>query len=627
MKTLHQSLIDYEMALLQAIADCRGVSLPTASKREAISLLTDAILSPTAMAIILADLSPEEREAFHFLLDQDGQIESARFTRQFGVIRPMGPARLERDRPWHKPVNPSEGLWYKALIFKAFQTTLHGNSELIYIPTDLLPLIHFTSVDDLSAPVENLPRSDPANDEETQPSGPAKIFQFPTQSQSQTHISQSPSAFAPSSGDKTPHKRNVQTPYLTLTQTPAIIISSEGRLRESMFSLLVYLQTNPVKFKDGLLAPKDLTDLTACLPPAPGSQYFLPIELDFLIHLGQRTGLLELKHGRLRPEREATRAWLQAHHLEQVQLLQNTWRADPIWNDLWHVPGLTFQPTGWENSPLLARSKILGYLAKEELPAGSWLSLDSFVAAIKRLDPDFQRPNSDYESWYIYDAEGRALMGFEHWDLVEGALILFMIKQLLFLLGVVDLGLPDRGERPHSFRITPQGETFLANRPLGQPPSEKNVFIRVTAGFQAQVPHRVNLYDRFQLARFAELDQRQDNRVIYKITQASVGRALRNGVTADQIVAFLARATNNQTPLKVVEILRTWGTRQGTAYLERVTLLRLKHKDQVEEIYQHPMLKPLLGEAIGPTTILVPSENTLAVRKILIELGYLTRKE
>jgi hypothetical protein len=126
------------------------------------------------------------------------------------------------------------------------------------------------------------------------------------------------------------------------------------------------------------------------------------------------------------------------------------------------------------------------------------------------------------------------------------------------------------------------------------------------------------------LARFAELVQREENRVVYHITQASVGQALRNGVTSDQMVAFLARVTNNQTPLKVVETLRTWGTRQGTAYLERTTLLRFKHESQVDEICQNPQLKPLLGEVIGPKAILVPSENTLEVRRILIELGYLS---
>ncbi|MDX1520317.1 MAG: helicase-associated domain-containing protein, partial [Anaerolineae bacterium] len=264
----------------------------------------------------------------------------------------------------------------------------------------------------------------------------------------------------------------------------------------------------------------------------------------------------------------------------------------------------------------------------EEILAGSWLSLDSFIAAIKRLDPDFQRPNGDYSSWYIYDADGESLMGFENWDLVEGALIRYIVTYILLLLGVVDVGLPNQNSAPNSFRITPQGETFLANRLTGKPEKpQKTVFLRVTANFQAYVPQAADLYDRFQLARFATLAQREEERVIYEINQASVGRALRNGVTPDQIVAFLARATNNQTPLKVVETLRLWGARQGTAYLERVTILRLKNAAQVQELQQHPALKPLLGDVLGPATILIPSENTLKVRQLLTELGYLAGSE
>ena len=123
MKSLYQSLIDYEMALLKAIANCRDVPLATPSKNEAVELLADALLSPTTIAITLTDLSKAEKEALQFLVDNEGQIESPRFTRQYGVIRPMGSARLERERPWQNPVNPAEGLWYRGLIFKAFQIT------------------------------------------------------------------------------------------------------------------------------------------------------------------------------------------------------------------------------------------------------------------------------------------------------------------------------------------------------------------------------------------------------------------------------------------------------------------------------------------------------------------------
>ena len=63
MKTLYQSLIDYEMALLQGIASCRAVSLNTSNHAEAVELLTEVLLSPAATAIVLDTLSEAEKEA------------------------------------------------------------------------------------------------------------------------------------------------------------------------------------------------------------------------------------------------------------------------------------------------------------------------------------------------------------------------------------------------------------------------------------------------------------------------------------------------------------------------------------------------------------------------------------
>ena len=575
MKNLYQSLLDYNIVLLKGIAESRAVPLDTSKQSEAVQQLSKALLAPAAVAIALADLSEPEKEALQFLLEQGGQIERSRFTRPWGLIRPMGPARLERERPWRNPVNPAEGLWYRGFIFKAFQFTAQGSEEMIYIPTDLLPLLKLSS-----------------------PNSEAQVPPAEPQTRKSFQISQA--------------------------STPAQIASGQGRLRENIFNLLVYLQTTPVRLQSqDQLTTKDKETLANCLTPPLLPQITPAAELDFLLHLAQRTNLLVARHGRLRPDRDPTRTWLRATPDQQVQQLQNAWRADPTWNDLWHVPGLSLQPTGWENSPLLARSKILEYLAQIETEPDVWLAIDDFIAAIKQIEPDFQRPNGDYESWYIQDIQGRSLMGFKHWDQVEGALIRYILTHILLLLGIVEIGRPAAAGAPSSFRITPAGRLFFSRQSIDASPHQKPPFLRVDANFNTYVPARASLYDRFQLARFAQLGRRESERVIYQITPASVGRALRNGVTAEQITTFLARATNNQTPLKVVETLLAWGARQGAAHLEQATLLRLKREEMVVELQQHPALRSLLGEVIGPTTILIPPDNVREVRRLLTELGYL----
>ncbi len=560
MKSLRQSLIDYEVGLLQAIADCRAITLTSIDKTEIIDQLVEAMLSPAAMAIALGDLSPEQNQALQFLLASGGQVENARFTRQFGPVRLMGSARLERERPWEAPINPAEGLWYRGFIYKSFQVS---GQELVYLPVDMLPLI----------------------------------------------------------SPDTPQEQPPQTARIERAPIPTQITESGNRLRENFFSLLVYLQTHPVKLNSKSdLSPKERQNLTNCLLPSFLPQIPQTDELDFLLHLGSRAELLNESHGRLRPNRETARNWLQAGAAEQALLLQNSWRADPTWNDLWHVPQLVPQPTGWENSPLRARSKILGYL--ENVSAGEWLSLDSFVAFIKQTDPDFQRPNGDYETWYIQDPQGKSLMGFKHWEQVEGALIRYLITHILPFLSVVDLG--GSADSSTAFRLTSSGEAFLAGRAEQIAPPKRPPYLRVDDKFQVRVPFQASLYDRFQLARFAELAQRESNRTMYRISQASISKALRNGVTHEQITAFLTRATNNQIPLKVVEALHNWGTRYGTVKLENAVLIRLQDGRLIAELQKHPTLGPLLGEVLGPTTILVPQKNAADVRRALRELGYLS---
>jgi hypothetical protein len=562
MKTLRQSLIDFDLGMLKAIASRRAISIQHNKKKEMIDQMVNYLLSPINIALATEELTADERKALDFVILQGGKVEAARFIRQFGAIRPMGPARLEREQPWLSPANPAEGLWYSAFIFRAFQVKKDGGTELFYIPSDILQYL----------------KSD------------------------QTTANQ-PAQLQPGSVPAPPH-----------------IETGTGRLRENFFSMLVYLQTHAVQINNNELSERDREGLSASIVPAPP---FVVNELDFLIHVGLRTALLDIIHGKLRPNRTTIRNWLQASPFYQEWQLQNGWRADPSWNDLWQVPELVPQPTGWENSPLRVRSKILAFL--EQLPARAWFDLDGFIAFIKGTEPDFQRPDGDYKSWYIQDRQGALLMGFEYWDAVEGNLIRYIITNILFSLSIVDIGSDDdtTGEKPTHFSITEAGQRFL-NEP--EPPSTRSTpspRFRVDEKLRVRVPHQANLLDRFQVARFAELSQREENRMIYLITQPSVARALQNGVTHNQITAFLNRVTDNQLPLKVVDELRRWGTRMGTVKLENVSLLRLATPQLLAEIQQIPEIAHLLGEVISPTAILIPHKNVGAVRKTLKESGYL----
>jgi hypothetical protein len=564
MKSLKEALVDYDLALLQALAHKRGLETPQTRSPEVLNTFVEALLSPVSIAIAVSDLSAEEKEALKHLISAGNVLEAPKFSRLYGSIRPMGSNKLLREKPWQSPANPAEGLWYRGLIFKGFHHTINGPEEVIFIP------------DDLQASLPLTPTAPPA-------------FQ------------------------------------IDLASTPTIILPATQAAREDLFSLLVYLQTNIVRLAgDGEIPPGHLGAIQAQFSQHyPDDAEAANHWLAFIRHLAQRLNFLQRQGQRLKLNAPAVRHWLQQSAWAQSRQLQDIWRSDPTWNDLWHVPGLHPQKTGWENSPLLGRAKILHYLA--QLPADEWISIEQFVQAIKKTEPDFQRPNGDYQNWYIYDTTGKALIGFEHWEAVEGGLIRYILRTLLFGLGVVDLGAPAETVLPTTFRTTRLGQAFFSpDTPPEEPGSGRRSTLKIDpTNFNVRVPHEASLYDRFQLARFAKLIRREEKQIIYQITRESYHKALEQSITLEQILAFLARATTAQTPLAVVEAMRNWDRRSGAVKLERLTVLRVNQDDLVSELLNHPKIGPLLDRPLGPRTVLIPEKNVGQLRKLLSEFGYL----
>ena len=141
MKTLARSLQDYPPAMLRAIAETTGVALTSNVARRMVEELADFLSHPGRLDALVAACSPAAREALAVLLRAEGRSLRLAFERQYGVIRAMGPGRLERERPHLAPINPSEELWYRGLIYSAFAETPAGMAEFLYIPGDIASLL------------------------------------------------------------------------------------------------------------------------------------------------------------------------------------------------------------------------------------------------------------------------------------------------------------------------------------------------------------------------------------------------------------------------------------------------------------------------------------------------------
>jgi len=565
MRSLLQSLSDYDMALLRAIAEERGVALSSNRHGEVVEQLARELCRPDSVAQALARLSPEEREAVDSLLRQGGRMKAHLFARRYGQVRPFGPGRLEWEKPWLNPANVAERLWYLGLIFKAFDEVDNRAGEFVYIPDDVLPLL---------------------------PQPPQSPSSFPVEE----------------------------------TPCPPLIEEADDSLVEDAFLLLCHFQNEDVKpLRDGSLPrlTRDSLEQSLMARGGLGKERDRAARLDFVYHLCRHAGLLELREGFLRPNPAVARAWLRSSPERQLLSLQEAWRKDVEWNDLWKVPGLVCEDTGWRNDPLLARQKLLNHLAR--CPTGRWLSLSSLVGAIKEQDPDFMRPDGDYNSWYIRDATtGRYLMGFENWEHVEGAFIRYLIAFPLRWLGITSVGYVSPEEPPHAFLITEHGAIFLGLAPLPEETPPSPIVVRPDMAIIA--PPDASLYDRFQLERFALLESQEDG-YRYRITMETLARALRKGIRVDMILAFLRRASSGRLPGNVTQALRQWAERHSQVSLRRGVVLETGDRVAMEELRASPRVRALLGEPLSEKAAWVDERNIPRLMEELRRLGFVPRWE
>jgi len=141
MPDLYQSLQGRDLGHLRIVAEMWGLDFDAPDARVGLSRLTALLLDRQRLEEMLADLPDPARQALQDLLQNEGRMPWALFTRRYGEVREMGPARRDRERPHRKGTTPAEALWYRALVGRAFFETPAGPEELAYIPDDLLPLL------------------------------------------------------------------------------------------------------------------------------------------------------------------------------------------------------------------------------------------------------------------------------------------------------------------------------------------------------------------------------------------------------------------------------------------------------------------------------------------------------
>lgn len=145
MPNLEHTYLDYDLALLRAIASQAGVELNAPNARAAAADLAAALQRRETVEVLLARAlgsdprAAEIQKALNGLLQASGRMTVAAFVRRHGEPRPLGAAALARERPWENPANATEALYFNGLVGRAFMDSDAGPQEYFFIPSDLIP--------------------------------------------------------------------------------------------------------------------------------------------------------------------------------------------------------------------------------------------------------------------------------------------------------------------------------------------------------------------------------------------------------------------------------------------------------------------------------------------------------
>ena len=518
MLSLGRGLAHCSPALLRAIAEVNGVTLTSNQPQQMAAHLAGWLAEPEHVAANVAACSPDAQEALAALLRQGGSPRAA-FERTYGAVRPVGPARLERER-WHlSPASPVEELWYRGVICPVTVETPEGLTEFLQAPDEVAAR--------LPAPVTAPPPYPPA------PASAPAVVQVEVDWL--LH-------------DMAALLHAVQAGLVTITRPDDWLAWSSRALYE-----YGRLTLQPPADLEGSLQATAPTGPPAGLHDLPGASPVLAAVL------AAEMGWLRAGRGRrmaLNPA--AVREWLDAPRAMQRRALWQAWAQSSLWNDLCRTPALSCEQTGsWANDPLRTRARVLDLLA--QLDPAAWYEVDAWCEAIRLAEPDFQRMDGNYTTWYIRRRGApEFLRGFEQWDAVEGELLRSLLSGPLRWLAALRIGQSPDAAR---FQLSPSGYAALGG--AAPPPEPEDGLLAVERDFTVLVPGDAPVRDRFRVARVAGFVETRwqpggQPLFVYRITQTSLRAAAQQRITGAQVAAFLGERATSTLPENVARALARW---------------------------------------------------------------------
>lgn len=318
---------------------------------------------------------------------------------------------------------------------------------------------------------------------------------------------------------------------------------------------------------------------------------------------------------------------------ERARRCYHLWLETAFWNELLYLAEVNVRPGPTPLEPaheevIRARQTVVERLLHE--PSGVWHSLDTFITRTKLYAPYLLFPRqygarvdrySSTSNAYGWDFRLRRgwLTHREGWYMVEGSFIRTIIAGPLYWLGIVDV---DREENPKAFCLSAGIATIVSDTPVTyeEVPSGRLI---VQPNFDLVALAPVSEALLISLDRFAERVS-LEHIAQYRITKASVTRAIQMGLQVEDIQKVLEQAAGGEIPQNVQYSLVEWERQARRVEMrQHAILLEVDDATQLDALFANTETRTLLSRRLTPLIAEVAIRHLPALQEVLWRSGYL----
>jgi hypothetical protein len=321
--------------------------------------------------------------------------------------------------------------------------------------------------------------------------------------------------------------------------------------------------------------------------------------------------------------------------VERIQRCYRLYAETPFWNELLYLPDVNVRPGPQPQDPAHEEVIRARHIAIERVlqeTPDEWRTFPALIARTKLYSPYLLFPRqygsraerySSGSNPYGWDFRLRRgwLTHREGWHMVEGGFIRAIVAGPLHWLGLVDL---DHEESPGAFRLTGDALAIAAsNEP--SPAHDETTWGRliVQPNFELVALAPVSEHLLVQLDRFAERVS-LEHIAQYRVTKASITRAIQRGSHAEQIQEVLEQAAGGEIPQNVRYSLVEWERQARRIEIwQDAILLEVDEEELVDTLFAHEETRKLFKRRLSPRLVEVAPQHIETVQHMLWERNYL----